>query len=186
MKDHELRPAMRPEISIGEYEEGKDLEYSIAVEVMPEIAPMTSSTLKLERYKVPADEEQVNDALERMAGESKATEPVDEVREAKSGDVAVIDFVGRVDGDPSSRAASATDTLSNLGSGSFVPGFEDQAKAGWGKGGECNSFPENYPKAELAGKEAVFEVTVKELRRGSPSRLMMRSPKRWDSKTWMN
>ena len=134
MKDHELRPVSQPKIEIEKFEDGKDLEYSIELEVFPEITLTDFSKLKLDRFKVPADEEQVNATLEQMAASQKETKPVKNSRPAQSGDVAVIDFVGRVDGEEFAGGKADGYSL-DLGSGSFVPGFEDQVigHTVWGK-----------------------------------------------------
>ena len=125
IEDHELRPVTQPKIEIEKFEDGKDLEYSIELEVFPEITITDFSKLKLDRFKVPADEEQVNATLEQMAISQKETNPVLEVRPAQSGDVDIIDFVGRVDGEEFAGGNADGYSL-DLGSGSFVPGFEDQ------------------------------------------------------------
>ena len=168
MKNHELRPVSQPKIEIENFEDGQDLEYSIELEVFPEITLTDFSKLKLDRFKVPADEGQVNATLEQMAASQKETRPVKKPRPAQSGDVAVIDFVGRVDGEEFAGGKADGYSL-DLGSGSFVPGFEEQV-IGHSVGETFDvsvTFPENYAE-ELASKDAVFEVTVKELQEGVP------------------
>ena len=103
-----------------------------------------------------------------MAASQKETKPIEISRPAQGGDVAVIDFVGRVDGEEFAGGKADGYSL-DLGSGSFVPGFEDQV-IGHSVGDTFEvsvTFPENYAE-ELASKDAVFEVTVKELQEGVP------------------
>ncbi len=168
ISDHELRPVSQPKIEIDKFEDGEDLEYSIELEVFPEISLTDFSKLKLDRFKVPSDEDQVNTTLEQMAASQKETKPIEEARPAQSGDVAVIDFIGRVDGEEFAGGKADGYSL-DIGSGSFVPGFEDQV-IGHSVGETFDvtvTFPENYAE-ELASKEAVFEVTVTELKEGVP------------------
>ena len=171
IKDHELRPVTQPKIEIDKFEDGEDLEYSIELEVFPEITLTDFSKLKLERFKVPAEEEQVDATLDQMVASQKETKPVEEARPAKSGDVAVIDFVGRVGGEEFAGGKADEYSL-DLGSGSFVPGFEEQV-IGHSVGETFDvsvTFPENYAE-ELASKDATFEVTVREIREGVPVEL---------------
>jgi len=166
--DNELRPVTQPKIEIDKFENGEDLEYTIELEVFPEIELTDFAALKLDRYKVPADEEQVNATIEQMASSQKETKPLEEDRPAQNGDIAVIDFVGRVDGEEFPGGKADGYSL-DLGSGSFVPGFEDQVVGkNVGETFDVNvTFPENYTE-ELASKDAVFEVTIKELQEGVP------------------
>lgn len=161
-----LTPAMQPQISeFSEYEEGEDLEYKLQVELMPDFEPADFSKIELEKIVVKVSDQEVDEALQRLAAQNRVAEPIDKARKAKEGDVAVIDFVGRVDGEEFPGGAGQDFNL-ELGSGQFIPGFEDQVVGA--KPGEkldvTVTFPEDYNAPGLAGKEAVFEVTVKEIR----------------------
>ena len=160
-----LRPAVQPKIEITSFADGADLEYDMRVELMPEIEPVDFSQISLERLTCKPDEREVEEALERLARVHGTTEPVTSPRKSVRGDVLLIDFKGTVDGETFPGGA-ATSYLLELGSGSLLPGFEDQlvgAEAGKSARIEVR-FPENYGAAELAGKDAVFEVDVRELR----------------------
>ena len=160
-----LRPAGQPKIEITSFDEGKDLEFDLSVEVLPEIVAMDMATIELERLVVETGAEEIDAALARLAEQRKTTEPITGKRMSKNGDVVVIDFVGSIDGTPFEGGA-AEDYPLELGSNSFIPGFEEQlvgAKAGDSKEVEV-SFPDDYGSAELAGKKAVFACTVKEIR----------------------
>lgn len=170
MSEHGLRPAMQPKVEITSFEEGKDLEYTMAVEVLPEIEPVDFSKIQLERLTVDVEEGEVDEVLTRMAEANKTSEPVVGEKAAEKGDVVVIDFVGKVDG-KEFPGGKADGYHLDLGSGSFIPGFEDQligAKAGDQMAVNV-TFPKEYGAADLAGKDAVFDVTVKELRSPRPA-----------------
>ncbi|HJN25384.1 MAG TPA: trigger factor [Rhodospirillales bacterium] len=170
MDERELRPVVQPKIEIVKFEDGADLEYTMAIEVMPTVEPMDFSKINLERMVVKADEEEITNALDRLANAHKTSEPVAKARKSKEGDFLVIDFVGKVDGEEFA-GGKAEDYSLELGSGSFIPGFEDQLTgAKVGDHVEVNvKFPEEYGAEELAGKDAIFDVDVKELREGSPA-----------------
>ena len=170
MSEKELRPADKPQIEVTNFEEGADLEFTMAVELLPEVEKLDFSKIKLERLVVEADDGEVDKTLERMAGAYKTSEPVAAKRKAKPGDIVIIDFVGRVDGEEFTGGKADGYSL-ELGSGSFIPGFEDQL-VGAGAGDKMDvkvSFPDDYGAAELAGKEAVFKVDVKELHEARPA-----------------
>ena len=169
LEERGLRPATQPKIEIVSFEKGQDLEYTVSLELFPEIETIDFSTLKLERQVAAIADEQVTDAIERMAEQQKESEPVTEERPAKTGDVVVIDFVGRTDGE-AFEGGTATDHNLELGSNSFIPGFEEQLvgiTVGETKNVEV-TFPDEYPAENLKGKHAVFEVTAKELREPKP------------------
>jgi trigger factor len=169
LNDREERPAMQPEIKLaGEVDpviqgEG-DLVYDIAFDIIPAIELIDFSTVKLNRPVVEVDEEKVDEALERLASSRKDFEPRGKTAKSQEGDRVKIDFIGRIDGE-AFEGGTAEGFELELGSGQFIPGFEDQligTKAGDTKDVEV-SFPEEYGNAELAGKPSVFEVTVHEV-----------------------
>ena len=161
-----LTPAMQPRITeFSEYEDGKDLEYKMQVELMPDFEPTDFSKIELEKITIKVADSEVDEALQRLAAQNRVAEPVAKPRKAKNGDVVVIDFVGRVDGVEFPGGAGKDFNL-ELGSGQFIPGFEDQlvgAKPGDNVDVKV-TFPEDYNAPDLAGKEAGFEVTVREIR----------------------
>jgi trigger factor len=163
LRERNLRPALQPKVEIVSFNEGNNLEYKMAIEVLPEIKPMNFSEITLERLKPTIADEEIDKALERIAKQQRKSDTVD--RPAEKGDVVVIDFVGSVDGTPF-PGGTATDYSLELGSGSFIPGFEDKlvgVKAGDTRTLDID-FPADYGAAELAGKSAQFAVTVKSVR----------------------
>ncbi len=163
IRERNLRPALQPKIEIVSFNEGKDLEYKLAVEVLPEIAPIDFAAIQLERWKPDVADKEIDEALERIAKQQRKSEKVE--REAKTGDIVAIDFKGTVGG-VAFPGGSAENYMLELGSGRFIPGFEDQLAGS--KAGEARSvavtFPADYGNAELAGKAAEFAVTVREVR----------------------
>ena len=163
LREQNLRPALQPKVEITAFNEGTDLEFKLAVEVLPDIQPMDFGELKLERLKPEIPEDEVQQALERVAKQQRKSEVAE--RAAETGDVVVIDFKGSVDG-KEFPGGSAEGYSLELGTASFIPGFEDQLVGA--KAGETRTvsvtFPADYGAADLAGKAASFEVKVKEVR----------------------
>ena len=116
------------------------------------------------------EEKDVDETLQRIADANKTSEPITKARKSKAGDIVVINFVGKVDGEPFTGGA-ADDYNLELGSNNFIPGFEDQL-VGTSAGDDVEvkvSFPAEYGAEELAGKDAVFDVKVTEIRETKPS-----------------
>ncbi len=165
MAERGLRPATMPKIEITAFGEGTDLEYKMALELLPEIKPIDFATLDLERMKADVSDDEVEKSVERIRARARKSEPVDPPRPAATGDTVMIDFLGKVDGE-AFAGGEGKDFPLELGSNRFIPGFEDQL-VGVGPGESKDvklTFPADYPAETLAGKDAVFEVTVKEVR----------------------
>ncbi|MGI9434909.1 MAG: trigger factor [Geminicoccaceae bacterium] len=165
ISDKGVRPAMQPKIEIDSFEDGSDLEYTMSLEILPDIEPMDFSKLQLQQLKVDVSDEEVEETLQRLADQARDSTPVKDGRKSRTGDVVVIDFVGKLDGKPF-EGGSASDHNLTLGSGTFIPGFEDQL-VDLSAGEHVHvkvTFPDDYASPELAGKEAVFEVDLKEIR----------------------
>jgi trigger factor len=165
LNERGLRPAVQPKIEIDSFAEGKDLEYSMAIELLPEITPMDFSKLELERVKIAVPDEEVSSALERLAASRKDSKVLETPRPAQSGDVVVLDFKGTVHGEALPGMAGEDHHL-ELGSNSFIAGFEEQLiGAGVGESRQVDiTFPDGYGNAKLSGQPAVFECTIKEIR----------------------
>jgi trigger factor len=165
MTERNLRPAGQPKVElVGEFKDGADLEFSVAMEVIPEVTPMDFTTVSLERVGVEVPETEVDESLKRIAKRQRASDPVDDA--AANGDITVIDFVGSIDG-VEFEGGKAEGHYLELGSGQFIPGFEEQL-VGSKKGDKKTvkvTFPAEYGNSDLAGKEASFAVTVQEVRR---------------------
>ena len=167
-----LRPALRPEIDVKSFDPELGLEYAMKFEVLPEVKPVDLKVIKLEKPVFTVADTEVAEALERLSSRFKSSEPVKEKRAAKMGDVLVIDFKGTVDGE-ARPGMDGTDFDLELGSKSFIDTFEEQLVGA--KPGEHKTvtvtFPANYGATELAGREAVFEVDAKALKKPVPAKL---------------
>ena len=171
LSDNDLRPAMQPKVDVKEFDKGKDLEYTVEVEILPTIEPTDFSKIKLERMKAEPAKTEVQDAIQRLADAQKTFE-ADAKRKSENGDAVVIDFVGSVDG-VEFEGGKGDDYNLELGSNSFIPGFEEQL-VGKKTGDHVKvevEFPAEYGSAELAGKAAVFEVDVKEVKVASAAEI---------------
>jgi trigger factor len=172
INENELRPAMRPQIEVKSFDEKDGLEYTMAIELLPEIKVMDLSGLKLEKLESKPEKKAVTEALERIASSNKGSEKVEENRAAKTGDIVVIDFDGSVNGERQPGMKGEAFSL-ELGSKSFIDTFEDQlvgAKVGDHKTVNV-TFPKDYGQKTLQGAKAVFEVDVKELRKPTAAKI---------------
>jgi trigger factor len=172
LSDHKLRPAMQPKIELVSFSEDKDVEFKMAVEVLPEVTPADFSKISLERPVAEVPASQVDETISNFAKRSREPELVAEKRAAKMGDIVVINFDGSVDGEKR-PGMKGDDHRLELGSKSFIDNFEEQlvgSKVG-DKKTISVTFPEKYHAAELAGKKAEFDVEVKELRAAKPVEL---------------
>ena len=171
LEDNKLRPAgepdLKPEGDMNAVVDGKaDLAYELAVDVMPDFEPVDVSTLFLKRPVYEPTTAEVDEAVADLAKQNRTYESkTGKSVKAKDGDMVVIDFLGKLDG-VAFAGGAAQDAELVLGSGQFIPGFEEQlVGAKVGADVLVNvSFPETYQSEELKGKAAVFEVKVKDVK----------------------
>lgn len=159
-----IEPVDRPEIDVEQIEKGKALILKATVTVKPEVKLGEYKGLEVEKVDTEVTEEDVNDELTALQ-QRHAELVVKEDGKAELGDTVIIDFDGFVDG-VAFDGGQADNFSLELGSGQFIPGFEDQL-VGVGTGEEKDvevTFPEEYHAAELAGKPAVFKVKVHEIK----------------------
>ncbi|MEC9104149.1 MAG: trigger factor [Pseudomonadota bacterium] len=160
------KPAMQPQVEMvdGEtWKEGDDVVVTMSYEALPAIPDVDLKGIKLEKLVVKAEDSAIDEALANLAESAQDFDAKDGA--AENGDQVVMNFVGKVDGE-AFEGGSAEDYPLVLGSNSFIPGFEDQlvgVKAGEEKAIEV-SFPEEYGAEHLAGKAAVFDCTIKEVK----------------------
>lgn len=163
--DGDLRPAMQPKVEVTSFDEGADLEYTIALEVLPVIEPGDLSTLELERLNAEVGDDALEEQLGRLAEQQRRFTAAGDGHESETGDALRVDFAGTVDG-VAFDGGTGEDMTVVLGDSDLVPGFAEQlvgVKAGDHVRVEV-TFPEKYHEA-LASKDAVFEVDVREIRR---------------------
>jgi len=166
--DNKLKPALQPRVepvgSVEDVVDGKsDLTFKVIVDLMPEFETTDPSKLTVERLTSDVADADVNEALDRLA--KNVRNHVTKDGAAAKDDVVVIDYEGSVDGVPFDGGKGSDFSLT-LGTGTFIPGFEDQligANAGESRDVKV-TFPTEYHAPEMAGKDAVFAVTVKEVK----------------------
>jgi trigger factor len=172
VSDRGLKLAMEPKVTIPneETEVAKviggesDLAYTVALEILPKIELGDFKGLKLEREVADVSDAQVDEALGKIAEQNRPFADKGEGAKVESGDRVVIDFTGSLDGVPF-EGGTGGDVGVNVGSGTFIPGFEDQLigiTAGEKRKVKV-TFPANYMNAQLAGKDAEFDVTAKSI-----------------------
>ena len=170
MNDASIRPASQPELTpIGDIENvikgTADLAYQIAVEMMPIFTPVDPAEIELKRPVYEPTEADIDGALKTVTSQTKSYEAKKgKTPKAADGDKLVIDFVGKI-GDDAFEGGTAEGAELVIGSGQFIPGFEEQLIGT--KKGEVKTlnvtFPENYGSKDLAGKAATFETTVQDI-----------------------
>jgi trigger factor len=141
-----------------------DLEFKVELELLPDIVPPDLSGITLTRLKAEVSDEAVEKSLAELAKRQRKLVPVEEERGAAEGDVLTIDFAGKVDNE-AFAGGTGTDMNVDIGGAGFIPGFAEQLvglKVGESRTLEV-TFPDPYPRAELSGKPATFEVTAKAL-----------------------
>jgi len=180
------RPAAQPQVRMTneDWKEGDDIEVEMTYEALPEIPELDLKSVSLERMVVKADDAAVDEALENLAANVQEFDDRDEGAAAEDGDQVVIDFVGKLDGEPFDGGA-AEDYPLVLGSGSFIPGFEEQlvgVKTGEEKAVTV-TFPEDYQAEHLAGKDVVFDVTVKGVKAPKPAAIDDELAKKYGSES---
>lgn len=168
--DRDLKPASQPhphfhsdmeKVMSGE----SDLEYDVHAEILPEFEPADVAGFKLVKPVADIPQEDIDDSLQRIADQQTTYEARAKTAKAKEKDQVQIDFLGKIDGEPFEGGKGEGFELV-LGSGQFIPGFEDQL-VGAKSGDDVEvkvDFPEDYHAKDLAGKEAVFDVTIHEVR----------------------
>lgn len=170
IEDADVRPAGQPEMKMESDMEkvlagDEDLAYAMHLDVMPDFEPVDVSTLKITKPIAEIGDAEIDERLTQIADANPKFDKRAKTAKARKDDAVVIDFLGKIDGEPFEGGSAEGHTLV-LGSNSFIPGFEDQlvgAKAGEEK--DVNvTFPEGYQAEHLAGKDAVFEVKVHEVR----------------------
>ncbi|MES2856183.1 MAG: trigger factor [Bdellovibrionota bacterium] len=166
IKEHSLDPISFPAIEFDPLEDEKNFAFTAEFEVRPEVKLKQVEGLPVKREKFTVNEDLINSTIEDIRKSRGTTGPMLEDRAAQTGDVAVIDFKGFVDGTELENGAAQGHEL-EIGSNSFIPGFEEGI-IGTRVGGNTRvkiAFPAQYHVAELAGKPVEFEVSLKELKR---------------------
>lgn len=164
IRENDIHPVDRPSIDIKDVGEGKNLLFTASVTVIPEVELGEYKGIKIEKIDVNVTDEEVEEEIKKVAEKNARVMSVDD-RGIQKGDLAQIDFEGFIDGEPF-EGGKASDYVLEIGSGTFIEGFEDQLIGGKpGDDIEVNvTFPEDYGKNELAGKQALFKVIVNDVK----------------------
>ncbi|SHJ63391.1 trigger factor [Dethiosulfatibacter aminovorans DSM 17477] len=164
IKELEINPINRPSIDIKEMEEGKDVLVAADIEVMPEVTLADVASVEVEKIEYTVTDEDVDNEMKRMQEQNARIITVED-RAIENGDTAVIDYAG-FKGEEQFEGGTADNHSLEIGSGSFIPGFEDQL-IGKNAGEEVEvnvTFPEEYHSEELAGQPVVFKVKINEIK----------------------
>jgi trigger factor len=166
LTDRGLRAATQPKVDVKELADKQDLEFTVELELLPDVPMPDFSAIQLTRLKATPSDEAVDRALAGLAERHRDLEPVTEDRGAESGDTLTVDFVGKIDGEPFA-GGTGSDAPVEIGGSGFIPGFAEGI-AGMRPGEQRTidvTFPENYPSQDVAGKAATFDITAKKLER---------------------
>ncbi|MCB8881857.1 trigger factor [Acidisoma cellulosilytica] len=165
LSERGIRPAMQPKVDLVSAGEDKDLEFTLELEVLPEISVPNLGEITLTRLKAEPTDDAVTQGLDNLLKSRRKEIDVTEDRAAVAGDAVVVDFLGRIDG-VAFEGGSASDVSVEIGGTGFIPGFAEQLdgiKAGENRTIKV-TFPAEYGAAELAGKDAEFDITAKGLK----------------------
>jgi len=164
LDEQKIRPAMQPTVALEAGGGGKDAVVTVEVEALPEVPEPSLKGLTIERLRVEPGESAIDEAVAKLAEGQKSYDPAPAKHKAEKGDLVVMDFEGKIDGEPFEGGKGEGMSL-ELGSGRLIPGFEDQLI-----GAKANdqlvvsvTFPADYNVDYLKGRPATFEVLVNEV-----------------------
>ena len=173
LSEQKLRPAMQPQVELDEgYAAGKDAEVRVTLETLPNVPAPAIDELKLERLMVEGDDAAIDAQIAQLAQSQTQYDDAADGHEAATGDQVVIDFIGKADG-VAFDGGTGQDMPVVLGSGSLIPGFEEQiigVKVGEEKTLNV-TFPKDYQAANLKGKAATFDIVVKAVKTAGETRI---------------
>ena len=164
LAERNLRPATQPKLEVTKPGQNSDLEFTLQLEVLPEITLPPLADITVQKPVAVVSDERVAEALQRLIQQRQSFDPVETPRPAEKGEQLIVDFVGKIDGEPF-PGGLGTDVQIIVGGEGFIPGFADQLEGL--APGETRvidvTFPAEYGAKELAGKQATFEITAKAL-----------------------
>ncbi len=169
LTDRGLRAATQPKVDVQSFADQQDLQFTVEVELLPEIPMPEFGALQLTRLKAAPTDEAIDKAVEELSRRQRELEPITEDRGANAGDTLTVDFLGKVDDVPFPGGAGS-DVPVELGGAGFIPGFWEGME-GMKPGEERQihvNFPETYHAKDLAGKAATFDITAKKLEQAKP------------------
>lgn len=173
INDNKLKPAMQPQIEVETFEQGKDIDIKLSIEVTPKVNIMEFGKIAVTNRKVKVSDADINETLENIRNQQKDLIDAPKTAKAKLGDTVIIDFEGDAEGVGKLAGMKGEGASLTLGANQFIPGFEEQlvgAKAGDDVTVNV-TFPKDYHSAELAGKKTVFETKVHAVKHSKPAEL---------------
>ncbi len=161
LAEKNIRPSMKPDVNIDSYEEQGELAFTLSVESMPEVPEINFESITVDNYSCEIAESEIIEAMQRVVESRKHFHDAPAAAKAANGDAVKIDFLGKLNGEPF-KGGKGEDYQLELGSGQFIPGFEEQL-IGCKAGDEVVvkvAFPKDYHSKDLAGENAEFDVKV--------------------------
>ena len=162
--EKKLKPAIQPKVDIDKYEEGGDMSLNVSFQLMPEIGNIDIGSFTIERSKLKITENDIKNSLEDISKKHERFTPLTKKRKSILGDLVLFDYVGKIK-DKVFSGGSGNDETVVLGSNKYIPGYEDQMvglNVGEAKAVKVK-FPEDYRTKELAGKDAIFDIKIKDI-----------------------
>lgn len=162
--EKKLKPAIQPKVDIDKYEEGGDMSLNVSFQLMPAIGNIDIGSFTIERSKLKITEDDIKNSLEDISKKHERFTPLTKKRKSILGDLVLFDYVGKIK-DKVFSGGSGNDETVVLGSNKYIPGYEDQMvglNVGEAKAVKVK-FPEDYRTKELAGKDAIFDIKIKDI-----------------------
>ena len=162
--EKKLKPAIQPKVDIDKYEEGGDMSLNVSFQLMPEIGNIDIGSFTIERSKLKITENDIKNSLEDISKKHERFTPLTKKRKSILGDLVLFDYVGKIK-DKVFSGGSGNDETVVLGSNKYIPGYEDQMvglNVGEAKAVKVK-FPDDYRTKELAGKDAIFDIKIKDI-----------------------
>lgn len=164
LKDNNLKPSLKPKVNLNSFEEGKDLNFEVVMELLPTIGEISLEGFSFEKLVVTISREEISRVLDTLARNNRQIHPLPKSHKAVKGDIVIIDFEGFVEGKPIEGGSGKNHPL-ELGMGTFAPGFEEQL-IGHEKGARLDiniTFPKEYHEGLYANKAGRFDVIIKDI-----------------------
>ena len=162
--EKKLKPAVQPKVDIDKYEEGGDMSLNVSFQLMPEISDIDIKSFTVEKSKLKITEEDIKNSLEDISKKHERFTPLTKKRKSILGDLVLFDYIGKIK-DKEFSGGSGKDETVVLGSNKYIPGYEEQM-VGLNINDEKAvkvKFPDDYRTKELAGKDAVFDIKIKDI-----------------------
>ena len=162
--EKKLKPAVQPKVDIDKYEEGGDMSLNVSFQLMPEISDIDIKSFTVEKSKLKITDDDIKNSLEDISKKHERFSPLTKKRKSILGDLVLFDYIGKIK-DKEFSGGSGKDETVVLGSNKYIPGYEDQM-VGLNVNDEKAvkvRFPDDYRTKELAGKDAVFDIKIKDI-----------------------